>query len=493
MYDISKHLTEGVRATDTNRMKKAAEWFYSTVFREESIRPRNEQPRERLPAALQAARSLESGPGARDSRSALFLKQAKLLEFYSDDYPFDKNVTCYYPTYQALSDQELRGYFSWRTKLRAGNLQKTSLSFAFLHIYELLNQIGVADPLDGYEKLLRFHKDYGSLDGRILPYLNQWLYEYAAYFELDPGLLAALPQMVFDNYAAMLEDVQTQEKEKVIEAVRYFTKWLDRSKFYAGNREDMDEIIVRVLRKVSGHYAHRKNTFIQQYFGKPMELFAAPFSTAVFCHREKSRDREYRLSRYTLYRCRNGFWTLFRLDIHQLPNTKLNQLVKTIDSFMRQEYGYGHPVKCETDTKWLLKLIREEIQKLLAQKEAAKAKVITIDYSKLSSIRSDAALTRDKLTVEEELEPEEPQAPEPPAPEPSADTPLDDAEYRLLRCLLYGGDLSWVQSEGHLLSVLVDGINDKLYDTFADSVLEMNDRPELVGDYIEELKEMVHP
>ena len=479
-------------------MKKAAEWFYSTVFREESIRPRPEQPRERLPAALQAARSLESGPGARDSRSALFLKQAKLLEFYSDDYPFDKNVTCYYPTYQALSDQELRGYFSWRTKLRAGNLQKTSLSFAFLYIYELLNQIGVTDPLDGYEKLLRFQKDYGSLDDRILPYLNQWLYEYAAYYELEPGLLAATPQMIFDHYVAVLEDVQTQEPEKIVEAVKYFTKWLDRSKFYAGNREDMDEIIVRVLRKVSDHYAHRKNTFIQQYFGKPLELFAAPFSTAVFCHREKSRDREYRLSRYTLYRCRNGFWTLFRLDIHQRPNTKLNQLVKTIDSFMRQEYGYGHPVKCETDTKWLLKLIREEIQKLLAQKETAKAKVITIDYSKLSSIRSDAALTRDKLTVEEELEPEEPQAPEPPAPEPpapepSADTPLDDAEYRLLRCLLYGGDLSWVQSEGHLLSVLVDSINDKLYDTFADSVLEMNDRPELVGDYIEELKEMVHP
>ena len=474
-------------------MKKAAEWFYSTVFREESIRPRPEQPRERLPAALQAARSLESGPGARDSRSALFLKQAKLLEFYSDDYPFDKNVTCYYPTYQALSDQELRGYFSWRTKLRAGNLQKTSLSFAFLYIYELLNQIGVTDPLDGYEKLLRFQKDYGSLDDRILPYLNQWLYEYAAYFELDPGLLAATPQMVFDHYVAVLEDVQTQEPEKIVEAVKYFTKWLDRSNFYAEHHEDMDQVLVPVLRKVSDHYAHRKNTFIQQYFGKPMELFAAPFSTAVFCHREKSRDREYRLSRYTLYRCRNGFWTLFRLDIHQRPNTKLNQLVKTIDSFMRQEYGYGHPVKCETDTKWLLKLIREEIRGLLAQKEAAKARVITIDYSKLSSIRSDAALTQDKLTVEEE--PEEPQAPERnvPTPAPDGDTPLDDAEYRLLRCLLYGGDLSWVQSEGHLLSVLVDGINDKLYDTFADSVLEMNDRPELVGDYIEELKEMVHP
>lgn len=496
VYDYTKHLTEGVSTTDTNRMKKAAEWFYSTVFREESIRPRAEQPRERLPAALLAARSLESGLGARDSRSSLFLKQAKLLEFYSDDYPFDKSVVCYYPTYQALSDTELRGYFSWRTKLRSGDLQKTSLSFAFLYIYELLNQIGVTDPLDGYEKLLRFHKDYGALDGKILPYLNQWLYEYAAYYELEPGLLCATPQVIFDNHVAVLEDVQTQEPGNIVAAVKYFTKWLDRSRFYAEHREDMDQVIVRVLRKVSDHYAHCKNTMIQQYFGKPLELFSAPFSTAVFCHREKSRDREYRLSRYTLYRCRNGFWTLYRLDIHQRPNTRINQLIKTIDSLMRQEYGYGHPVKCETDTKWLLKLIGEEIRGLSAEKEAAKAKLITIDYSRLSAIRSDAALTRDKLTVEDELEPEDPVKPEEPRkPEESQtpDTPLDSAQYRLLRCLLYGGDLGWVSSEGHLLSVLVDGINEKLYDSFADSVLELNDRPEIVEDYIDELKEMVRP
>ena len=496
MYDYTKHLTEGVSTTDTNRMKKAAEWFYSTVFREESIRPRAEQPRERLPAALLAARSLESGLGARDSRSSLFLKQAKLLEFYSDDYPFDKSVVCYYPTYQALSDTELRGYFSWRTKLRSGDLQKTSLSFAFLYIYELLNQIGVTDPLDGYEKLLRFHKDYGALDGKILPYLNQWLYEYAAYYELEPGLLCATPQVIFDNHVAVLEDVQTQEPGNIVAAVKYFTKWLDRSRFYAEHREDMDQVIVRVLRKVSDHYAHCKNTMIQQYFGKPLELFSAPFSTAVFCHREKSRDREYRLSRYTLYRCRNGFWTLYRLDIHQCPNTRINQLIKTIDSLMRQEYGYGHPVKCETDTKWLLKLIGEEIRGLSAEKEAAKAKLITIDYSRLSAIRSDAALTQDKLTVEDELEPEEPVKPEEPRkPEESQtpDTPLDSAQYRLLRCLLYGGDLGWVSSEGHLLSVLVDGINEKLYDSFADSVLELNDHPEIVEDYIDELKEMVRP
>ena len=88
------------------------------------------------------------------------------------------------------------------------------------------------------------------------------------------------------------------------------------------------------------------------------------------------------------------------------------------------------------------------------------------------------------------MKPEEPRKPE---ESQTPDTPLDSAQYRLLRCLLYGGDLGWVSSEGHLLSVLVDGINEKLYDSFADSVLELNDHPEIVEDYIDELKEMVRP
>ena len=73
----------------------------------------------------------------------------------------------------------------------------------------------------------------------------------------------------------------------------------------------------------------------------------------------------------------------------------------------------------------------------------------------------------------------------------SADCPLNEVEYRLLHCLLYGENTGWIQSEGYMLSVLVDGINEKLYDTFMDSVLD--DTPELIEDYIEDLKEMVAP
>ena len=43
------------------------------------------------------------------------------------------------------------------------------------------------------------------------------------------------------------------------------------------------------------------------------------------------------------------------------------------------------------------------------------------------------------------------------------------------------------------LSVLADGINEKLFDAFSDSVLTLEDQPALVEDYIQDLKEMVHP
>ena len=100
--------------------------------------------------------------------------------------------------------------------------------------------------------------------------------------------------------------------------------------------------------------------------------------------------------------------------------------------------------------------------------------------------------------MEEELEDDVPISEAPP-PEPEPDEaanvalPLNEDELHLLRCLLYGGDLNWVQASGRMLSVLVDGINDNLFDLFGDTVLELNSSPQLIEDYIDELKEMIHP
>lgn len=487
---------------DTKRQKYAADWFYSHVFRDESIRPREAKPAEKVPPLIRTARSLEHNTVQYwQSRESVFLKQGKLLAGYEDDYEFEGSVVRYFPTYQSLTDQELRGYFSWRTKLRRGDVRKTSLSFAFLYIYELLNQIGVESPLDGYGQLEAFRDAYGQLDSSILSYLKVWMTDYVIYYDLDPALLGDSPQVLFDRAVTVLDHVRDQEEAKVIWAVKQLSpKWLERSKFYSAYQADMDTVIVGVLRRISDHYAARcKKTMVEQYFGQQVVLQVRLFETAVFHDRMEAGNREFVLDERCVYTCVNGLWSVRKHTGALRSNGKLADLIKTIDALMREEYGYKHPVKAELDTKWICKIIREEVRALLQNQKEAEAKKIRIDYASLARIRADAAVTRDKLIVEEELEEELPLLPEAAGSEAlegigeetTEASRLSPEEYRLLQCLLYGRNINWVQAEGYMLSVLSDSINDKLYDRFLDSV--MDDTPELVEDYIDDLKEMVHP
>lgn len=483
--------------------KNAAQWFFQQVFQEEAITPRPAAPKEALPPLLQAARSLESyTPGNWQPREVTFVKQGKLLAGYEDDYVYDRPVHYYYPTYQFLSDRELRGYFSWRTKLRRGDLRIASLTYAFLYIYELINQIGVKDSMEGFEKLKSFSRDYGALDSSIHVYLRQWMIDYAVYYQLSASLLEDNSKVVFDNSLWVLDNIREQDTEAILSALSVLApSWLKRSRFYREHKQDMDTVIVRVLRKVSEHYDRRcKKTMVERYFGSYDLVPVRPFANAVFYDRLKIRDCAYPVDKVRIYHCRNGVWMVQKYVCIEQPSTELGDLLKTIDAVMRAAFGYGHPIKCKPAAKWLLKLIETETQTLLDQHKAAEARKITIDYSQLAKIRSDAAVTQEKLIVDEEAPEEEAplptpeaEAPAPPPAAPAPQTPLDEPEYRLLRCLLYGGGLGWVRDEGRLLSVLVDSINEKLFDEFSDSVLTPDEPPEIIEDYIDDLKEMIQP
>ena len=493
---------------DTNRKKRASAWFYQTLYRDEQIQPRADIPREAVPEEIRAMRALESGADAwRLSREAIFIRQAKRMAGYEDDYIYDRDVIRYFPTYQSLTDRELRGYFSWRTKWRRGERIKTNLSFAFLYIYELLNQIGVRDPVDGFDKLRSFEREYGALDGGICGYLRRWLWDYVVYYRLDPVLLADRPELDFDKQLAVLREPGRSADTDVFQAVLSLSSYrLDRSRLYAAEPELMEQTIPRVLRKMDAYYAaHRRQSLTEDYFGPQILIPVQMFAGAVFCFPSDREDFDYTVDALRAYRCRDGSWTVRQPNAVPGRSKKLGELVRTIDSMLREETGNTPAIQPGLNTKWARKLIGEEIRDVLLEREERKARLISFDFSKLSGIRHDATVTREKLIVDEEREEQEaalsedlPLDREQTAGAESAlfapaaeEGPLTADEQRLLHALLYGGDLSWVRSEGLLLSVLVDGINEKLYDNFGDTVLLCDTDPELVEDYTEELKEMV--
>ena len=471
------------------------------VYRDEEIPRRAPQksakPSQPVPKLIRAMRSLVTTSNDYwQSRAELFLKQARLMADYEDDYVYHGIVNQYFPTYDSLTDAELRGYFTWRTAVRRGQIEKRGMSYASLYVYELLHLIGCADAQDAYEKLHDFCAAYCELDPQIVRYIAEWENEFIIYYGLNPDLI-----IVRGNGACRQQDdavltmLHRSEHvaEEVMTAVCVLSSYrLERSKLYRAHTDDVNVLVLRVLDRVAEYYGkHRQVTFFADLIAAARTSPVRLFSSAVFQPSGEEQDRVYQMHPLRRYECVSGY-----------------ALLRGLDAALRAHYGIAEiqPPKLK---KWQTKIIREEIDAFVAEQRAAEARRVHLDFSQLARIRADADVTQERLIVEEELpmpllSPSRGKAAAlaeilPPAAEEVAAQPemlsaaegaaeLSVPEQRLLRTLLTNGDLAWVRAEGLMLSVLVDGLNEKLYEDFADTVIE-GDPPALVPDYLDELTE----
>ena len=235
--------------------------------------------------------------------------------------------------------------------------------------------------------------------------------DYVVYYNLDAGLLADNPRVRFNRSIAVLDSIRSRGDEEVIRAVKQLSpKWLERSKFYREYREDCDTVIVRVLRRMAEHYDTRcKKTMVEQYVGSFTQSQVILFDSAVFHRRQEQGSRQYTVDEKYIY----AAITACGASEVQLHSPFQREAGGCSESHRRRNAGvlcYGRPIQYRLETKWILKIIQEEAQNLLAEKKAAEEKKITIDYSRLARIRDDAAVTRDRLMVDEEAEEEAPPA-----------------------------------------------------------------------------------
>lgn len=460
----------------------------TTVFQAESLKEVMKKRNKDLPPLLKEARALAKRHKRADSEE-LFYLQAQLLANYEDDYEYTgDDYFHFYPTYQSLSNGALRGYFGWRTKLRHGELCPAPRAFREIYTFELFNNIGVVSPEDGYNKLLIFQHGCEALGLGSSFYTQRWLQDYIIYYNLNPSIMGPPEEESGFVLASVLERAQEATENEIITAMVDFpVKWLQRSKFYAGHREDMNMILGRVLKRMAVHYDKScKNSLVDQYFGPMLDDDYFPFVGAAFADPLKRKDYTYYVNDQWYYECNGGVWSVYCRAKGERQVRKLEGLVKTVDGMMRQAYDFGHSIKTDVKTKWILKIIAEEIESLQKSKLPPKPKIV-VDLTQLGQIRADADSTQEKLLREEE-NPAEP-APVAPLVEEREDAVLTDQERRLLRCLLAGEAVDWLKGEGLMLSVLVDGINGKLYDFFEDTVID--DTATVVADYRDEVKELL--
>ncbi len=416
--------------------------FSNEVYADEPILKTGRQMQNFLPDQYRKMREIsrwqedpKGGAGRWLSEAELFYRQGLLMADFEDDCPYNGTFKSYFPTYNAMSDRQLRGYFTWRTQVRRGTVEETSTSFAFLYLYELICGIGVDDPLDGFNKIKAFWDAYRAFEPGIDRFARVWLQDYAVFHRLDPKLLRDSKTVMFDNALIELRRAardlapaptppdlaparrKTSEptlplppdeagEERLMTAINALSTYnLNNSRLDRSHHRDLRHVACAVYVRMARYYdTHRKTGIVASLFGEETAMPYTMFASAVFFAPERHEDCEYRLDPIHIYRCQNGFWECMRIHGSRQKSSKLGEMMRVCDQRLRLALDPTHPLKEEKVPKYLAKIIDDEIVAWLSWDAAHQPVKIDIDLSQLGHIRSAAAQTREALLIDEERE-----------------------------------------------------------------------------------------
>ena len=392
------------------------------------------------PQPIKEMRKLENG-GIPNSMaygsytvSSIFYQQAQLMQDYEDDYEFHGTFSQYYPTYMAMSNQQLRGYFSWRTRVRHGQVDPAPLSFAFVYVYELLCGIGTTPGEQGLRDLRAFGEAYRLASGpqgvQLDNYLHRWEKDYAVYHNIPQALGAqandelgaAVLTLVRAEHAQLRaakreprianESAQgdAPSNQQVFQALgNAATYHICDSRLAKDDPALVATVALDVFHELVMHCSKRRKTdFVEGLFGYASRSPYTMFSAAVFYEPQPHGDCTVKLSERETFTCTNGRWYRLLACDARGRNADLGLAMHAVDYELRQALDYAYPLKQRKVPKYLQKMVRDAIARRLAERAEAERRRITIDLSKLQGIRAAAAVTQEALLTDEERGEEQP-------------------------------------------------------------------------------------
>lgn len=135
-----------------------------------------------------------------DYTCARFYHQAKYMEKFEDHYDAYIDFSCYNGTYDDMSHEQLRCYFTWRTQVRNGNVTKASISYVYTYIYELINNIGTCSPLDTVEKMVFVWFKYRVFTNQLDSHMIRWIKDYYICNDFAVSFKELVFKMSLENY-----------------------------------------------------------------------------------------------------------------------------------------------------------------------------------------------------------------------------------------------------------------------------------------------------
>lgn len=432
-------------------------------------------------------------------REQNFYLQGKLVASYEDHYEGKQSFLRYYPTYHDLTVGQARTYFTWRTKIRQNIYEKISDSYAYIYLYELLNGIGIKNPEAGLDKLITFNKNYAQkFSPEMGAYLERWIRDYIIFYNINKAndTFFVKEQDNDKKYEQLLYPDQFSNHEVTESLIKLSNYKIRNCPLYKKSIEKFEYLLVLIWHKILD-LRNDGFDFFTSYIAYKNQMTIQLFSAAVFNHELEPQTTSYEIDQIRKYFYDKEKDTWYCESYWGLTGQKsiMGNFLHEVDREIRLRFNLGRNLKPRKIEKHYLEAIRDGIKEYQIEEQKLNQPKIEFNLSQLSTIREDAAGTRDSLLTEEELQAEQEereQIEETVVNDEQEDYGLSSEEMATIILLLKGKDLNKYLKEHHLMAaVIIDNINEKLFDEFGDNVIEfINDIPTVIEDYQEDLEDM---
>lgn len=432
-------------------------------------------------------------------REQNFYLQGKLMALYEDHYEGKQTFLRYYPTYHDLTVGQARTYFTWRTKIRQNIYEKISDSYAYIYLYELLNGIGIKDPEEGLDKLITFNKNYAQkFSPEIGAYLERWIRDYIIFYNINKANDTFFVKEKDNDkkYERLLSPDQFSRHEVAGSLMKLSNYKISNCPLYKKNIEKFEHLLVLIWYKILD-LRNDGFDFFTSYIAYKNQMTIQLFSAAVFNRQLEPKTTSYEIDQIRKYFYDKEKNTWYCESYWGLTGQKsiMGNFLHEVDREIRLCFNLGRNLKPRKIEKHYLRAIRDGIKEYQIEEQKSKQPKIEFNLAQLSTIRADAAGIRDSLLTEEELQAEQEenkQIEEAGVDDEQENYGLSSEETTTITLLLKGKDLKKYLKGQHLMvAVIIDNINEKLFDEFGDNVIEfINDIPTVVEDYQEDLEDM---
>ena len=338
--------------------------------------------------------------------SEIFNKQAVFMKDFLDNYEGYADFSHAMPYYQHMGYEQLRTYFTWRTKVRMGQVEKTSSSYILIYVFELIANIGVDSPRDGLEKLLFLWKESRRFTDALDVKMVRWVHDYYVYYQThlclcdfitECGLQEFYPEHDFDM-ARRLMELSTYDIAKSA----YCTD---------ENKELLVGCTKYVLGKVVQLYKKNGMDFLG-YMIEPRGKKKAwrPFEGALFYGEYPARDAKILVGK-EFYLYIDGKWNISPVNANTNGRKFLELIIRQTERHLRvlSEYKPKNSSWFRSDGHESVKILKDRgvcLQSFV--EDAAKGffyyftkEDVKFDAASLEQIRKEAEEIQERLIIED--------------------------------------------------------------------------------------------